>query len=71
MRRWSQGNEELTPVRPRPAVGHAKRPFGSMLKLRVEFIFKLAAVDGGASTAGAGRLQLMSAYLNSTRRARH
>lgn len=61
MRCWSQGNEELTPIRSGSAICHAKRPFGGMLEIWVDFVFELAAVNRRASTTCAGRLELMSA----------
>lgn len=56
MRCCSQSNEKLTPIGPGPTVGHTERTFGGMFKIGVKLVFEFAAVDGRASTTGAGRL---------------
>ena len=68
MGRGSQSDEELTAIGAGSTVGHAKRAFGCMLELWVEFVFEFAAVDGRTSTTGTSRLQLISASTDSRRR---
>lgn len=52
----SEGDEELTAVGVRSTVGHAQDPSSRMLKVLLYLIFKFLAVDGTASSAGAGRI---------------
>ncbi len=54
MGRRSEGNEELTAVGARAAVGHTQRPLPCMLQAGVELVFEFSAVDGGAAAASAG-----------------
>ena len=57
MWRRPQGNEELTPVRPRTTVRHRKRPLLSMLQARMELILELPTrVDRSTTTTRAGRV---------------
>ena len=53
-RRRCQRDKPLTTVGVGPAVGHAEHARPGMLQARVNLILKLVAVDGGASSTGAG-----------------
>lgn len=54
MRRRRQRDEELTPIRTWPTVGHREDALLGVTERVVEFIFELAAEDGLAAAAGAG-----------------
>ncbi len=54
--RRRQRDEELAPVRIRPAVGHAQDAGAGVLEGGVDLVVELVAVDGGAAAAGAGRV---------------
>jgi hypothetical protein len=44
----------LTAIRIRPCVCHTQDTCARVTQRRVEFVFELVAVDGGAAAAGAG-----------------
>ena len=49
-----QGDEELAAVGVRPGVSHTQDACAGVLEGRVDLVFELLAVDGGAAAAGAG-----------------
>jgi hypothetical protein len=54
MRRRPQCDEELTPVRPWPAVCHGKGTLVAVFERGYDFVFEFAAVDAAAAATGAG-----------------
>ena len=53
-RRWRQRDEELTPIRVLPTIGHTQYPRPRMLQARIYLIFELFTIDGCATTSRTG-----------------
>lgn len=51
-----QRDEKLRPIRIGPRVGHRQDAGTAVLQIRMDFVGKLAAIDGGAAAPGAGRI---------------